>query len=77
GAYGNTVRIRHGFGYETLYAHMSRVRVRVGDQVERGDRIGDMGSTGRSTGSHLHYEVRRNGEHVNPMNYLRAAQDVL
>jgi murein DD-endopeptidase MepM/ murein hydrolase activator NlpD len=77
GAFGNLVRIRHAFGYETLYAHMSRIRVAVGDRVEAGDRIGDMGSTGRSTGSHLHYEVHRDGRPVDPMTYLKAAEDVL
>jgi len=77
GAFGNLVKIRHAFGYETLYAHMSRIRVAVGDRVEAGDRIGDMGSTGRSTGSHLHYEVHRDGRPVDPMTYLKAAEDVL
>ena len=74
--YGNVVRIRHDFGFETVYAHQSRIRVRVGQTVSRGDRIGDMGSTGRSTGSHLHYEVHVNGRPVNPMTYLEAAKDV-
>jgi murein DD-endopeptidase MepM/ murein hydrolase activator NlpD len=74
--YGNVVRIQHDFGYETVYAHQSRIRVKVGQQVSRGVQIGDMGSTGRSTGSHLHYEVRVNGQPVNPMTYLEAAKDV-
>jgi murein DD-endopeptidase MepM/ murein hydrolase activator NlpD len=74
--YGNVVRIRHEFGFETVYAHQSKVRVRQGQQVSRGERIGDMGSTGRSTGSHLHYEVHVNGTPVNPMIYLEAAKDV-
>ena len=60
--YGNVVRVRHEFGFETVYAHLSKIRVRVGQQVSRGVQIGDMGSTGRSTGSHLHYEVRVNGK---------------
>ena len=77
GAFGNLIKIRHAFGYETLYAHLSRIRVSVGDRVEAGDRIGDMGSTGRSTGSHLHYEVHRDGRPVDPMTYLKAAEDVL
>jgi murein DD-endopeptidase MepM/ murein hydrolase activator NlpD len=74
--YGNVVRIRHEFGFETVYAHQSRIRVKVGQEVSRGVQIGDMGSTGRSTGSHLHYEVRVNGQPVNPMTYLEAAKDV-
>jgi murein DD-endopeptidase MepM/ murein hydrolase activator NlpD len=74
--YGNVVRIQHAFGLETVYAHMSKIRVRPGQTVSRGVQIGDMGSTGRSTGSHLHYEVRVNGKPVNPMTYLEAAKDV-
>lgn len=74
--YGNVVRIRHTMGFETVYAHQSKIRVRVGQQVSRGDRIGDMGSTGRSTGVHLHYEVHVNGQPVNPMTYLEAGKDV-
>ena len=76
GGYGNLVKIRHDFGIETRYAHMSRIRVSVGDRVSRGDRIGDMGNTGRSTGTHLHYEVRVDGDAVNPMKYIKAARDV-
>jgi len=74
--YGNTVRIRHDFGFETVYAHQSKLRVTAGQQVSRGERIGDMGSTGRSTGVHLHYEVHLNGRPVNPMTYLEAARNV-
>ncbi len=74
--YGNLVEIKHDFGIETRYAHMSRVRVAVGQRVSRGDRIGDMGNTGRSTGTHLHYEVRVGGAPVNPMTYIKAGQDV-
>lgn len=74
--YGNVVRVRHDFGFETVYAHLSKIRVTVGQQVSRGVQIGDMGSTGRSTGSHLHYEVRVNGAPQNPMTYLEAAKDV-
>jgi murein DD-endopeptidase MepM/ murein hydrolase activator NlpD len=76
GGYGNTVRIRHDFGFETLYAHKSNIRVQAGQRVSRGDHIGDMGATGRSTGVHLHYEVHLNGQPVNPMVYLEAARDV-
>ncbi|MBC7157218.1 MAG: peptidoglycan DD-metalloendopeptidase family protein [Rhodobacteraceae bacterium] len=74
--YGNRVVIRHEFGIETLYAHMTRIHVSKGQRVSRGDRIGDMGSTGRSTGTHLHYEVHLGGRPVNPMTYIRAGQDV-
>ncbi|MEL6478132.1 MAG: DUF5930 domain-containing protein [Pseudomonadota bacterium] len=75
--YGIVVKIKHAFGFETLYAHLSRSRVKVGEHVERGDRIADMGSTGRSTGTHLHYEVRIDKEPVNPAKFIEAARDVL
>ncbi|QIE55350.1 peptidoglycan DD-metalloendopeptidase family protein [Pikeienuella piscinae] len=75
--YGKVVEIEHAFGYETVYAHLNRTRVKVGAHVERGDRIGDMGSTGRSTGTHLHYEVRIDGTPVNPVKYIEAARNVL
>ncbi|MBP6677653.1 MAG: peptidoglycan DD-metalloendopeptidase family protein [Paracoccus sp.] len=74
--YGNFVKIKHELGTETRYAHMSKIRVKVGQKVSRGSRIGDMGNTGRSTGSHLHYEVRVNGRAVNPMSFIKAAQNV-
>jgi murein DD-endopeptidase MepM/ murein hydrolase activator NlpD len=74
--YGLMVEIRHPFGITTRYAHMSRIRVSEGERVSRGDRIGDMGNTGRSTGTHLHYEVRRNGDPVNPMTFITAGRDV-
>lgn len=74
--YGNLVKIQHEFGIETRYAHQSRLRVKVGQRVSRGERIGDMGNTGRSTGTHLHYEVRVGGRPVNPMTYIKAARDV-
>ncbi|MDG4649175.1 DUF5930 domain-containing protein [Roseibacterium sp. SDUM158017] len=74
--YGLMVEIRHPFGLTTRYAHMSRIRVNEGERVSRGDRIGDMGNTGRSTGTHLHYEVRRNGDPVNPMTFITAGRDV-
>jgi murein DD-endopeptidase MepM/ murein hydrolase activator NlpD len=67
--YGNTVVIDHGFGYETYYAHLSRLNVQVGQKVNRGDVIGFVGSTGTSTAPHLHYEVSKNGQKVNPQNY--------
>jgi murein DD-endopeptidase MepM/ murein hydrolase activator NlpD len=74
--YGNVVTLRHAFGLETRYAHLSRIRVSEGQRVSRGDRIGDMGNTGRSTGTHLHYEVRQSGTPVNPMTYIKAATNV-
>ena len=74
--YGNLIKIRHDFGFETRYAHLSKIRVQVGQRVSRGERIGDMGNTGRSTGTHLHYEVLVGGEPRNPMKYIKAARDV-
>ncbi|WP_319547327.1 DUF5930 domain-containing protein [Ruegeria conchae] len=74
--FGRLVKIKHAFGIETLYAHNTKVRVKVGQRVSRGDHIADMGSTGRSTGTHLHYEVRVNGKPVNPMTYIKAARNV-
>jgi murein DD-endopeptidase MepM/ murein hydrolase activator NlpD len=68
--YGLIVLINHGFGFKTLYAHLSKVLVKPGDSVKRGQIIGYMGSTGYSTGPHLHYEVIRNGQKVNPINYI-------
>lgn len=67
--YGNRVVIRHGFGYETLYGHMSKFKARAGQKVKRGDVIGYVGSTGRSEAPHLHYEVHKNGEVINPINF--------
>ena len=74
--YGRLVKIQHEFGIETRYAHMSKIRVKVGQRVSRGDRIGDMGASGRVTGVHIHYEVRVGGKAVNPMIYIKAANDV-
>lgn len=74
--YGRLVRIKHAFGIETYYAHLAQIRVKVGQKVSRGDRIGDMGSSGRSTGTHLHYEVRIAGKPVNAMTFIKAARDV-
>ena len=74
--YGRLVKIQHEFGIETRYAHMSKMRVKVGQRVSRGDHIGDMGASGRVTGVHLHYEVRVGGKAVNPMIYIKAANDV-
>lgn len=67
--YGNHVVIKHGFGYETLYGHMSKYNCRAGQRVKRGDVIGYVGSTGRSQGPHCHYEVHKDGKVVNPLNF--------
>ncbi|KFF18816.1 M23 family metallopeptidase [Flavobacterium hydatis] len=67
--FGNHVVIRHGFGYETLYAHLSKYNCRAGQRVKRGDVIGYVGSTGRSEGPHCHYEVHKDGKVVNPLNF--------
>lgn len=74
--YGQMVEIRHPYGLSTLYGHMSKIRVSVGQKVSRGDQIGDMGNTGRSTGTHLHYEVHVSGTPVNPMSFIKAATNV-
>jgi murein DD-endopeptidase MepM/ murein hydrolase activator NlpD len=67
--YGNCVRISHGFGYETLYGHMSRITVRQGEKVKKGHKIGEVGDTGLSTAPHLHYEVHYKGKPINPINF--------
>ena len=69
GLYGNSITIDHGFGYVTRYAHLSKIKVRRGQKVIRGEVIGEVGSTGKSTGPHLHYEVHVKGKIVNPVNY--------
>ncbi|MCE0504616.1 DUF5930 domain-containing protein [Roseivivax sp. GX 12232] len=74
--YGRLVKIKHEFGIETRYAHNSKLLVKVGQRVSRGQQIAAMGNTGRSTGTHLHYEVRVGGKPVNPMTYIKAANDV-
>jgi len=76
GGYGRIIKIRHALGFETRYAHLSKFRVKKGQRVSRGDRIGDMGSSGRSTGSHVHYEIRIGGKSVNPSKYIKAARNV-
>ncbi len=73
GGYGRMVEIDHGYGIATRYAHLSAFDVEPGDIVAKGQIIGRIGSTGRSTGPHLHYEVRIDGEAVDPMRFLRAA----
>jgi murein DD-endopeptidase MepM/ murein hydrolase activator NlpD len=67
--YGKHVRIDHGYGYISLYAHMSKYNVTVGQKVKRGDLIGFVGSTGRSQAPHVHYEVFKDGERINPINF--------
>jgi murein DD-endopeptidase MepM/ murein hydrolase activator NlpD len=70
GGYGKCVRIAHANNFETLYGHLSRITVKVGQEVTAGQKIGEVGSTGRSTGTHLHYEVRKNGKAINPVKFL-------
>jgi murein DD-endopeptidase MepM/ murein hydrolase activator NlpD len=70
GGYGNHVVINHGYGYETLYGHMYRIKARTGQRVKRGDLIGYVGSTGKSTGPHCHYEVHKNGQKLDPVYFF-------
>jgi len=70
GGYGNHVIIDHGYGYETLYGHMFKIKVHVGQQVKRGEVIGWIGSTGKSTGPHCHYEVIKNGDKIDPIHFF-------
>ena len=70
GGYGNLVKISHGNGVETYYGHCSKLYVKVGQTVKAGDTIAAVGSTGNSTGNHLHFEIRLNDKQVNPQNYL-------
>jgi murein DD-endopeptidase MepM/ murein hydrolase activator NlpD len=70
GAFGRVVEIDHGFGVRTIYGHTEDIYVRVGQRVERGTRIASVGSTGRSTGPHLHYQIKANGRTVNPGDYI-------
>ena len=76
GSYGRMVEIDHGMGVVTRYGHMSRVNVEEGDKVVRGTIIGQVGCSGRCTGPHVHYEVLNNGQHVNPLKFLKAGSDV-
>ncbi|MCB0695912.1 MAG: M23 family metallopeptidase [Chitinophagaceae bacterium] len=70
GGYGNNVVISHGYGYSSLYGHMKKVKVRTGDRVRRGEVIGWVGSTGKSTGPHVHYEIIKNGEKIDPIHFF-------
>ena len=74
--YGRLVKIKHEFGVETRYGHLSAIKVSKGQRVSRGERIGDMGNSGRSTGPHLHYEIRVGGKPIDPMIYIKAARNV-
>lgn len=76
GSYGRTVEIDHGSGFRTLYGHMNSINVKVGQEVAIGSRIGTMGSTGRSTGPHLHYEIYFRGKSYDPIKFLRAGKHV-
>jgi murein DD-endopeptidase MepM/ murein hydrolase activator NlpD len=77
GGYGNMVEIDHGKGIATRYGHMSRIAAHAGEHVKRGELIGYVGSTGRSTGNHLHYEVRIDGHAVNPIPFLQSSNYVM
>ena len=76
GGYGRMVEVDHGNGFSTRYGHLSRIDVKVGDHVVRGNVVGEVGSSGRSTGPHLHYEVRRNGDAIDPLAFLKAGMKV-
>ena len=70
GGLGKTVRVSHGFGFTTLYGHLHEITAELGDEIHRGEQIGTVGNTGRSTGAHLHYEVHEDGKSVNPLYYI-------
>jgi murein DD-endopeptidase MepM/ murein hydrolase activator NlpD len=76
GAYGRTVEIDHGAGFKTRYGHMNSISVKVGQEVVIGQKMGTMGSTGRSTGPHLHYEIYFRGKSYDPLKFLRAGKHV-
>ncbi len=76
GGYGNTIKIRHSNMYVTLYAHLSEIKVKQGDSVKKGENIGSIGSTGRSTGPHLHYEIIKNGEPIDPHPFMNIYKDI-
>lgn len=76
GAYGNMIKIKHDNGLETRYAHLKITNVYKGQKVNRGDVIGIQGSSGRSTGTHLHYEIRKDGRHINPAQFLKQAHKI-
>lgn len=70
GGFGNCIMLKHANGFETLYGHLSKILVKVGEKVDIGQTIGKIGSTGRSTGPHLHYEIHKNGQQINPQSFL-------
>ncbi|MGO4835386.1 M23 family metallopeptidase, partial [Rhizobiaceae sp. 2RAB30] len=74
GGYGRMVEVEHGSGFTTRYAHLSKIRVKVGQAVTTGDIVGDVGSSGRSTGPHLHYEIRRDGDALDPVSFLKTGR---
>ncbi|MBC7938381.1 MAG: M23 family metallopeptidase, partial [Chitinophagaceae bacterium] len=74
--YGNVVQLRHGNDRETLYAHLSRIDVRKGQRIEQGQRVGAVGSTGWSTGPHLHFEFRVKGEHQDPLVMAKSSESL-
>jgi murein DD-endopeptidase MepM/ murein hydrolase activator NlpD len=76
GGYGRMVEVDHGNGFSTRYAHMRRIRVKAGQSINTGDVVGESGNSGRSTGPHLHYEVRRNGDAIDPLRFLKAGKKV-
>ena len=76
GGYGRMVEIDHGGGFATRYAHLSKIMVKEGQKVGKGEIIGKAGSSGRSTGPHLHYEVRHHGTAVNPVRFLKLGKQV-
>lgn len=76
GAYGNVVEVDHGFGLKTKYAHLSKFTVNAGERIKRGQLLGAVGTTGRSTGPHLHYEITLNGKHLDPQRFVELAKEV-
>jgi murein DD-endopeptidase MepM/ murein hydrolase activator NlpD len=76
GGYGRMVEVDHGQGYATRYGHLSEILVKVGDKVTAGEVIGRTGSSGRSTGPHLHYEIRHNGAALDPARFLRVGKKI-
>ena len=76
GGYGRMVEVQHAGGFTTRYGHLSKILVKEGQKLSAGDVVGKVGSSGRSTGPHLHYEVRRNGDALNPVRFLKAGKKV-